>query len=94
MVTTFYSWLFGVRELELEFCNLFLIISKQRGGGSEILASVDVKFYCLSNDISFVKIRFLRFAVERHKVRHVMFIKACVLAKIKKTHTGEVWKNI
>ena len=53
-------------ELELEFCNLFFIISKQRGGGSEILAPVDVKLYWLSNDISFVKIRILRFSVERH----------------------------
>ena len=65
MVTTFYSWLFGVHLGELEFCNLFLINSKQRGGGSEIFAAVDVKFYWLSNDISFVKIRILRFSVER-----------------------------
>ena len=72
MVTTFYSWLFGVLELELEFCNLFLIISKQRGSGSEILSLVDVKLYWLSNDISVIKIRILHFAAERHKVRHVM----------------------
>ena len=81
-------------ELELEFCKLFLIISKQRGGGSEILALVDVKFYWLSNDISFVKIRILRFSVERHKVRHVMSIQGTILASMKKTHAGEVWKNI
>ena len=93
MVTTFYSWPFGVLEQELEFCNLFLIIVKQRGGGSEILAPKDVKFYWLSTYISFVKIRILRFAVERHKVRHVMFIQGTVLASMKKPHAGEVWKK-
>ena len=91
-MTTFYSWPFGVLEQELEFCNLFLIILKQRVGGNEILAPKDVKLYWLSTYISFVKIRILHFAVERHKVRHVMLIQAPSLTSMKKPHAGEVWK--
>ena len=72
-MTTFYSWLFWVQQGELELCNLFLIISKQRGRESEILVLVDVKFYWLLTCISFVKICILHFAVERYKVRHVIF---------------------
>ena len=90
------TYFIGLLELELEFCNLFLIISKHRGRGSEMLAPVYVKFYWLSNDISFVKIRILCFAVDRHKVRHVMFIQGFILASMKKLHAGEgsVEKNI
>ena len=51
---------------------------------------LDAKFYWLSND----KIRILRFAVERHKVRHAMSIQVPVLVSMKKTHAWEVWKNI
>ena len=92
MVTTFYSWPFGVLEQELEFCNLFLIILKKRGRGSEILAPKDVKFYWLSTYISFIKIRILHFAVERHKVRHVMFIQGTVLASMKNHMRGRCGK--
>ena len=95
-MTTFYGWLFGVLELELEFCNLFLIFfSKQRAGEARflILVPVDLKFYWLLNDISVVRIGVLHFAEERHKVRNVMLIKACILASMKKLHMVEVWKK-
>ena len=69
-----------------------MTISKQRDGGSEVLAPVDVKFYWLSNDISVTKIRILRFAVERLKVRHAMFIQGSILASMKK-NAGEVRKK-
>ena len=58
----------------------------------EILAPKDVKFYWLSNDISFVNIRILRFALERHKLRHVMLIQAPGLSRMKKAHAGSVKK--
>ena len=92
MVATFYSWLFGVLELELELCNLFLIISKQCGRRSEILAPVDVKFYWLSNDVSFDKIRILRFAVERHKVRHLHVHTSIRFGQYEKKHAGKCAK--
>ena len=57
----------GILQLILDYI-------KTEGRGSEILASVDVKFYWILNDIRFVKFYILRFVVERHKVRPVMSI--------------------
>ena len=76
-----------------EILRLILDYFKTEVWGSEILILVDVEFYRLSNDISFVKISILHFAVDRHKVRHVMFINTCILVSMKKKRMGEVWKT-
>ena len=67
-----------------------MIISKEKGGGSEKFAPIDAKYYWLSNDTSFVKIRILRFAADRYKVSKVMLVKAYGLASMRKPQAGEV----
>ena len=94
MVATFYSWLFEVLELELEFRNLFLIISKQREEGSEILAPLDVKLYCLSNGISSVKNSYSAICCRETESEVCHVRKSVPFGQYEKKHAVEVWKNI